>query len=109
MCYKVAAMSCKPTRSTAYSEDLRWHTVYQKEGMGLSYAEVAKNLSVDLSTVKRVVKLFNNTGNVTKKCYDKSHLPTKVAKVVQFCILQLIIQYPGIKLRSNQKLAIYCK
>ena len=67
--------------------------------MGLSYAEVAKNLSVYLSTVKRVVKLFN-TGNVTKKCYDKSHLSRKVTKVVQFCILQLGIQYPGIKLRE---------
>lgn len=98
MRYEMAATSCEPTRSSAYSEDLRWCIVYQKEGMGLSYTEVAKNLSVDLSTVKRVVKLFNNTGNVTKKRYDKSNLPRKVTKVVQFCILQLVIQYPGIKL-----------
>jgi transposase len=68
--------------------------------MGLSYTEVAKNLSVDLSTVKRVMKLFKDTGNVSKKRYDKSHLPRKVTNVVQFCILQLIIQYPGIKLRE---------
>ena len=88
MRYEMAAMSCEPTRSSAYSEDLRWRIVYQKEGMGLSYTEVAKNLSVDLSIVKRVVKLFNNTGNVTKKRYDKSNLPRKVTKVVQFCILQ---------------------
>jgi hypothetical protein len=27
-------------------------------------------------------------------------LPRKVTKVVQFCILQLVIQYPGIKLRE---------
>ena len=67
MRYEMAATSCEPTRSSAYSEELRWRIVYQKEGMGLSYTEVAKNLSVDLSTVKRVVKLFNNTGNVTKK------------------------------------------
>ena len=65
MRYEMAATSCEPTRSSAYSEDLRWRIVYQK-GTELSYTEVAKNLSVDLSTVKRVVKLFNNTGNVTK-------------------------------------------
>ena len=47
MRYEMAATSCESKRSSAYSEDLRWHMVYQKEGMGLSYTEVAKNLSVD--------------------------------------------------------------
>ena len=94
------ATSCESSRSSAYSEDLRWRMVYQKEGMGLSYTEVAKNLIVDQCIVKRVVKLFNDTGNVTKKSYNKSNLPRKVTKVVQFCILQLVIQYPGIKLRE---------
>ncbi len=50
--------------------------------------------------LKRVVKLFNDTGSVTKKSYNKSNLPRKITKVVQFCILQLVIQYPGIKLRE---------
>ena len=97
---EMAATSCESRRSSVYSEDLRWRMVYQKEGMGLSYAEVAKNLNVDQSTVKRVVKLFIDSGNVTKKCYDKSSLPRKIMKVVQFCILQLVLQYPGIKLRE---------
>lgn len=35
-----------------------------------------------------------------KKSYDKSRLPRKITKVVQFCILQLVLQYPGIKLRK---------
>ena len=67
MRYEMAATSCESKRSSTYSEDLRWHMVYQREGMGLSYTEVAKNLNVDQSMVKRVVKLFNDTGNVTKK------------------------------------------
>ena len=96
----MAATSCESKRSSAYSEDLRWRMVYQKEGMGLSYSVVAKNLNVDQSTVKRVVKLFTNTGSVTKKSYDKSSLPRKITKAVQFCILQLVLQYPGIKLRE---------
>ena len=62
MRYKMAATCCESKRSSTYSEDLRWCMVYQK-GMGHSYTEVAKNLSVDQSTVKRVV----NTGNVNKK------------------------------------------
>jgi transposase len=67
----MAATSCESIRSSAYSEDLRWRIIYQRRN-GISYTEVAKNLSVDLSTVKRVVKLFQDAGNVTKKRYDKS-------------------------------------
>ena len=43
--------------------------VYQKYGLGLSYAQIANNLNVDQSTVKRTVGLFNTTINVAKKPY----------------------------------------
>ena len=49
--------------------------------MGLSYTEVARILDIDQSTVKRVVKLFNNTGTVTKKVVTNPICP----KVVHFC------------------------
>ena len=65
-----------------------------EEGLGLSYIAVVQNLNVNQSTVKRVVKLFADTGSGTKECYVKSGLPRKITKVVQFFILQ----YPGIKL-----------
>ena len=71
---------------------------YQKYGLGLSYAEIANNLNVDQSTVKRTARLFDTTGNVAKKPYDKSDLLRKVTKVVQFFILQLVLQCPGIML-----------
>ncbi len=76
--------------------------MYQKYGLGLSHADVAANLNVDQSTVKRTVKLFDTTGSVTKKPYDTSELPRKVTKVVQFFILQLVLQRPGIMLREIQ-------
>ena len=53
LCYDLQsyemATSCKSSRSSTYSEDLHWRMVYQKEGMGLTYTEVAKDPSVDQS------------------------------------------------------------
>lgn len=94
------ATSCEPKRTSAYSEDLRWRMVYQFEGLSLSYAQIASNLNVDEATVRRTVKLFRETGRVTKKVYDKSDLPRKLTEFVQLFILQLAIQRPGILLRE---------
>ena len=55
------------SRTTANSEDLRWRMIYLKEGLCLSYSNVAKNLQVDISTVKRTVKQWQHTGGVQKK------------------------------------------
>ena len=63
------AMSINPTRTSAYSEDLRWRMVWQKEGLGLSNNDIASNLGVDPSTVSRVVSLFKATA---WKCAEKA-------------------------------------
>lgn len=67
--------SCESKRSSAYSEDLQWRIIYQREGMGLSFDKIATNLNIDQSTARRVANLFSATGSVTKKSYDKSNLP----------------------------------
>ena len=72
-----------PNAQAPYSDDLRWRVVYQREGLGLSYERIAANLS-----------------SVSKKKYDKSSLTHKLTDVVQFFILQLVIQRPGILLRG---------
>jgi len=36
--------SCKPTRSSAYSEDLHWRMVWQREALGYDYEWVARSL-----------------------------------------------------------------
>ena len=92
--------SCESKRSSAYSEDLRWRMVYQSLGLRLSYSDIAKNLCVDVATVKRTVKLYNQTGRVSKKEYDKSRLPRKLTETVKYYIIQLILQHPGIYLRE---------
>ncbi len=44
-----AARSGEPLRGRAYGDDLRWHMIYRREMLGLTYQEVAKNLNVDSS------------------------------------------------------------
>ena len=61
--------SCEPKRSSAYADDLRWRIVWQVEGLGYTYGDVAKNLCVDKSTVKRIVDRFKLSGCVSKKPY----------------------------------------
>ena len=51
------ATSCEPLRSTAYSDDLRWKVVWQREALTLSCEEVARNLCIDRSTVRCLVPL----------------------------------------------------
>ena len=38
-------MSCEPKRTSAYSNDLRWRTVYMVEMQNKQYREVAENLA----------------------------------------------------------------
>ena len=44
----------------------------REEVLGYKYQMVAQNLNVDLSTVWRVMKLFQNFGSVEKKHYSQS-------------------------------------
>ena len=53
------ATSSEPGRTSAYSNDLRWKMVYQKEALSLTLSVIASNLCVDVSTVKRVLKVHS--------------------------------------------------
>ena len=68
----------------------------------LTYADIAKRLNVDPSTVWRTVSLFNQTGSVTKRKYDSTNLPRNLTDVIQFLLFQLIMERPGIYLRELQ-------
>ena len=51
--------SCEQMWSSANGEDLRWHIIWQREGLGYSAEiRVAKNLNIDKSTVYRIVHVF---------------------------------------------------
>ena len=93
-------MSCKPRRTSAYSEDLRWRMVLQKEVLGLSYKEIGSHLNVDLSTVCRTVHIFHQTGGVCKKKYPRERALRKLTKPLDLYILHLVLNRPGIYLRE---------
>lgn len=92
-------MSINPSRTSAYSEDLRWRIVWQTEGLGLCIQDVASHLGVDPSTVSRVVSLFKATGTVQKRPYPKDARPNKkLTKTVQLTILYTVLSQPVIYL-----------
>ena len=94
--------SCETSRSSTYSEDLRWRIVWQREAMNLSVREVAGNLCVDPSTVSRITTLFRTTGNVAKKPYPSERASRKLTEPAQFFVVYLILDRPGIYLRELQ-------
>ena len=93
-------MSCEPRRTSAYSEDLRWRMVWQKEVLGLSYQEIGSHLNVDPSTVCRTVHIFHQTGGVCKKKYPRERAFRKLTKPLELYILHLVLNRPGIYLRE---------
>ena len=61
--------SCEPHRSSAYSDDIRWHISWQRHALGFTHDAIATNLNVDVSTVRRILDTFSATGTVSKKAY----------------------------------------
>ena len=50
--------SMEPHRTRTYSEDLKWWMAYQRHMLELTYQQIVKNLSVDISTVWKAVESF---------------------------------------------------
>ena len=93
--------SCEPGRKKAYSEDLRWRVVWQKEAMGLKLKEIARNLSIDTSTACRIHRKFISSGSVSKKLYPSGSRPTKkLTDTVQMLILNIVVESPQLYLRE---------
>ena len=94
--------SSEPARSSAYSEDLRWKIVWQVLALDLPVKQVAANLCVDQTTVRRIVGKFEASGQVKKKSYPVDKAFRKLNEPAQFFILYLILDRPGIYLREIQ-------
>ena len=91
--------SYEPHRSSAYSEDMRWRIIWQKYTLGYTFATIATNLNVDLSTIRRVLDTFSATGTVAK-VYPTENAFRKITEPVKFFIVHLILEKPGIYLRE---------
>ena len=92
--------TCEPGRRSAYSKHLRWGIMWQREVLGYKYGQVASNLNVDVSTVWRIVKLFQETGCVDKKMHPKQRAFRKLTTPLQPTVLHLVLERPGIYLRD---------
>lgn len=95
--------SCEPARSSAYSEDLRWRIVWQREALELTFSEIASNLLIDVATAHRVVKQFTTSGSISKKSYSSTNRPCKLTKPVQLTILHLVLEKPSMYLWEIQQ------
>ena len=63
------SFSCEKGRTSAYSEDLLWCMVWQSQALSLPSATVARNIGLDISTVRRPVNVFERMGQVDKRAY----------------------------------------
>ena len=96
----MTSSSFEKSRSSAYSEDLRWRMVWQREALGYTYAKIAENLCVDKSTVSRTLNFFLTTGSVSKRPYPKERAFRKLTDPAQLLIFRLCLSRPGIYLRE---------
>ncbi len=53
--------------------EIRWRMVYQYFGLQLSFKKIAQNLNVHTTTVFRLIKRFEASGDVSKKPHPNGH------------------------------------
>ena len=94
----MAAASCESKRSSAYSDDLRWRIVWQREALQFTISQIAVNLCVSESTVRRTIQRFETSGEVAKSEYPSEACSRKITEPVQFYIMNLVLEKPGIYL-----------
>ena len=72
--------------------------------MDLPIKRISENLSVDPSTVRRILALFDSTGTVDPEIYPDQQATNrrKLSEADQIFVLELILQRPGIYLREVQ-------
>lgn len=74
--------------------------MWQRLALALPAKRVAVNLSVDVSTVNRILRLFETTGSVDKKSYNSTRSFRKITEPAKFFIIYLVMDRPGILLRE---------
>ena len=75
--------------------------VYQSCVQGLTLREIASNLNVDHSTVCRVLKIFEETGNV--EAGKSSGRPKALNVYDEFIIIENVIENPKGRLEDNYR------
>lgn len=90
-------MSCEPGRKVAYSVDIRWRVIWQRLGMGLTFAH---RLNIAVGTVFNIYTLFVRTGDVNHKKARKKPEKCKLDHHHQLYVIGLILNNPTMYLRE---------
>ena len=100
----------EPNRKAPYSSDIRWRIIWQKFGMDLTHCCIARNLSISIGTVHNVLKLFEETGEVSPKQLPEREDMRKIDNSGELSILGLLIENPSLYLGEIcQKIdAVFC-
>ena len=93
--------SCEPCRSSAYSNNIRWPSMWQRHALGHTHQAIVTNVNVDISTVRQILNIFSATGTVSKKAYPVEKAFRKISGPVQLFILYPLLEKPSIYLHES--------
>ena len=91
-------------RIAAYSEDLRWCMVYQRNALEYYVRRIAENLGVSPATVSRTLEVLDRTGTVSKQEYPEDHnCAKKLTRSDEFLIMQVVtgLGFTFVKSKQN--------
>ena len=95
-------MSAEPGRKKPYSTDIRLRVVYQRIGMSRTFQEIAKNLNVAVSTVYRIYKQFEVSGDIATPTNARKPRPDLrvLDEHSELIVIGLILESPTLYLHE---------
>ena len=94
-------MSAEPGRKAPYSNDIRWHVVWQRVGMELQFRNIAKNLCLSLGTVHNHVKRLEETGDISPVALPKRN---DIKAYQELVLVGLLLDNPALYLSEALKI-----
>lgn len=92
--------SAEPGRKAAYSPDIRWRVIWQRLGMGLSFREIARNLSIATSTAFAAFRRFEETGEISGKKQPARESLRRLEARDEIFIVGLVLENPSLYLQE---------
>lgn len=89
-------MSAEPGRKSPHSSDLRWRIVWQRMVLELTFEEISTRLNIAQSTARRIYKLFEATGNVSRKQIKEKPYLRSLDHDLELFIIGVILERPSI-------------
>ena len=88
------AFSAEPSRTTAYSDDIRWRVIWQKLVRELSFVQIAQNLNIAVGTAYNIWSRFVHTGEVSAKKQPPRQDKRKLDDYQELLLTGLVLEQP---------------